>query len=259
VLNASSLRAFAFVALNRPGWLFVPLRKGEPWHRFNSGCGFLFRCFNGISSQNQQREAGLLTEHLHKHLSQFPFLWTSALFMINEIFMAIELPFSPPSSYSINSVSSSLTTPPILCANVFLLCAVLRPSAAASVGWRLMQRWVAPVCCSWPALTACVRILLIYSHQAISRVLSLNISSDQTDWKGVIRLELESECMCVSVQQHHEQNTTQQTFNTDPSDVNIPNVTCSKTALYSDFYERVNCICPPNRFSCLCDTQGGSD
>lgn len=62
---------------------------------------------------------------------------------------------------------------------------------------KLMRHWLVTARGYRPELAACVSTLSISSHQAISRALSLNISSDQIDWKGVIRFEHRSMSLCV--------------------------------------------------------------
>lgn len=65
------------------------------------------------------------------------------------------------------------------------------PVLAASVGLKLVP------CRGKHA--ACMSILSISSHQAVSKALGLNINSSQIDWKGVICFGLWSISLCVSV------------------------------------------------------------
>lgn len=173
-------------------------------------------------------------------------------FIIDEIFMAIVLPSSLLGSYNINSISRTLRKLQIFPACYsFAQCPVL---AASSVGLKLMQRWVVTARGYWAELTACVSMLSISSHQAISRALSLNISSDQIDWKGVIRFELRSMSLWVSVQhppvitwaKHHATNKAV-SFNMDSGDINILTCARSKTGLI--WLLKGSPARPPNRFS----------
>lgn len=80
----------------------------------------------------------------------------------------------------------------------------------------------------WAELALCVSMLSISSHQAISRVFSLRISSDQINWKGLIRLQQGTTGLCVSLQhqsvimgeKHYATNKAAR-VNMDSGDVNI--------------------------------------
>lgn len=101
-----------------------------------------------------------------------------------------------------------------------------------------------------------------FPRQAISRVLSLNISYDQTDWKGLSRFVLDwefaCECAAISRAKHHTTGVKR-----EPKWRKRRNLCLLQNRATTSFMKQ-SPACPPNRFirakkSCMWDTQGGSD
>lgn len=182
------------VALNRTDWLLSLWKKQESWHWFNSRYDSSENVLTAFPQKPPKRRRSLIRASPVAPVT-VPLSVNPAVFIIDEISMAIVLPLSLLGSYSIDSIPQTLRKLQIFPA-CCRPCSVPSPQHLQLV-LKLMQHWVVAARGYWAELTACVSMLSISSHQAISRALSLNISSDQIDWKGAIRFELGCARGCV--------------------------------------------------------------